>query len=341
MPTSVSQPQHKYSVILNNYRRPSDRFMAGGYAMEADTRTTIELIELAGRQGLVQGIEMIAVENPGDIGVGTFNQADIKAVLADNGLALTGLMPNLWGNAWQQYGTLGAADPATRRRSIDLCKKAIDLAAACGGEYVGLWPGQDGSDYIFEADYQCMWEWWVEGVRELADYNPAIRIGLEPKPNEPRAYPVINSAAKALVMIQDIGRKNVGVCLDVGHSLFSAENVAEAIAMLQGRDRRLFHLHMNDNYNTADLDMIFGSVHTIEFIEAFYWLRRTGYSHFMSVDLFAYRTEATRSVEQSVRWMKAMDAFIDRCGMQRFDALIAEADPTAATAFLRDQLLGA
>lgn len=80
---------------------------------------------------------------------------------------------------------------------------------------------------------------------------------------------MINSAAKALVMIQDIGRKNVGVCLDVGHSLFSAENVAEAIAMLQGHDRRLFHLHMNDNYNTADLDMIFGSVHTMEFIEAF------------------------------------------------------------------------
>ena len=32
MPSSVSQPLHKYSVILNNYRRPSDRFMAGGYA---------------------------------------------------------------------------------------------------------------------------------------------------------------------------------------------------------------------------------------------------------------------------------------------------------------------
>ena len=53
-----------------------------------------------------------------------------------------------------------------------------------------------------------------------------------------------------------------------------------------------------------------------------------------------YAMEADKR-EQSVRWMKAMDAFIDRCGMQRFDALIAEADPTAATAFLREQLLGA
>jgi xylose isomerase len=336
----MGKPLHKYSVILNNYRRPSDRFMAGGYAMEADKRTTVELIELAGRQGVVQGIEMIAVENEGEIGVGTHNQREIAAVLRDNGLALTGVMPNLWGAPWQQYGTLGAADPSTRRRSIDLCKKAMDLAAACGGEYVGLWPGQDGSDYVFEADYQRMWEWWVEGVQELADHNPSLRIGLEPKPNEPRAYPVINSAAKALVLIGDIGRENVGVCLDVGHSLFSAENVAETVAMLQGRGRRLFHLHMNDNYNTADLDMIFGSVHTLEFIEAFYWLHRTGYTYFMSVDLFAYRTDATRSVEQSVRWMQAMDAFVERCGMERLGALIAEADPTAATAFFREQMFG-
>ena len=224
-------------------------------------------------------------------------------------------MPNLWGHAWQQYGTLGAADAGTRRRSIDLCKRAMDIAAAGNCEYVGLWPGHDGADYYFEADYQRMWEWWVEGVRELADHNSAIRIGLEPKPTEPRAFPLINSAAKALLLIQDIGRPNVGVCLDIGHSLYSGENVAEAIALLQGRGNRLFHLHMNDNYNTSDLDMIFGSVHTLEFIEMFYWLWRTGYAHFMSVDLFAYRTDATRSVEQALRWMQAFDAFVDRVGI--------------------------
>jgi xylose isomerase len=336
----MSQRKHKYSVILNNYRRPSDRFMAGGYALEPDTRSTIELIELAGRQGLAQGLELIAIQEPLGIGIGPFNQREVKAALEANGLALAGVMPNLWGHPWQQFGTLGAADAATRRRSIDLCKHAIDLATASGCDYVGLWPGHDGADYYFEVDYQRMWAWWVEGVAALADHNPAIRIGLEPKPMEPRAYSLINSAAKALLLIQDVGRPNVGVCLDIGHSLYSAENVAEAVAMLQGRDNRLFHLHMNDNYNTSDLDMIFGSVHTLEFVEMFYWLRRTGYAHFMSVDLFAYRTGAARSVEQALRWMMAFDAFVERVGMEQFEALIADSDPTAATGFFREQLLG-
>jgi xylose isomerase len=315
--------------------------MAGGYALQPDTRTTTEVIDLAGRQGLAQGIELIMNETPGGFGVNTGNQKEIKAALDANGLETAGILPNIWADATMQNGTLGATDAATRRKAIDLCKRAMDVAAALNSEYVGLWPGQDGFDYLFEADHDRTWAWWVEGMQELADHNPAIRLGLEPKPDEPRAFSLINSAAKALLMINDIGRTNVGVCLDIGHSLYSRENIASAVAMIQGHDKRLFHLHMNDNYNTADLDMIFGSVRTMEFIEMFYWLRRTGYAHFMSVDLFAYRTDAERSVAEAIHWMQAFDAFVDRIGMDKFSALIAQGDATANTAFMREQLLGA
>ena len=336
----MSERQYKYSVILNNYQRPSDRFMAGGYAMQPDTRTTTDLIDLAGRQGLAQGIELIMNENPAGFGIGTHNQKEVKAALDANGLAMAGILPNIWGDPAFQNGTLGSTDARTRRASIDLIKRTIDVVAACGSEYVGLWPGQDGFDYLFEADYQRMWAGWVEGMQELADHNPAIRIGLEPKPDEPRGYSLINSVSKALVMIGDIGRDNVGVCLDIGHSLYSRENIAEAVALVQGHKNRLFHLHMNDNHNTADLDMIFGSVRTIEFIEMFYWLRRTGYTHFMSVDLFAYRTDAERSVAEAIHWMQGFDAFIDRVGIEALSGLIARQDPTVTTSFMRQQLLG-
>ena len=178
----MTRPQHKYSVILNNYQRPSDRFMAGGYATEPDTRTTVDLIELAGRQGLAQGLELIAIDGPSGIGIGSFNQREVRAALDANGLALAGVMPNLWGHAWQQYGTLGAADASTRRRSIDLCKRAMDIAAAGNCEYVGLWPGHDGADYYFEADYQRMWEWWVEGVASWPTTTPRSALAWNRNP---------------------------------------------------------------------------------------------------------------------------------------------------------------
>ena len=91
----------------------------------------------------------------------------------------------------------------------------MDLAAELDCPYVGQWPGQDGWDYHFEADYQKMYACWVEAMQELADHNPNIKLGLEPKPYEPRAYSFIDTIPKTLLLIHDIDRENVGICLDI------------------------------------------------------------------------------------------------------------------------------
>jgi xylose isomerase len=338
----LSTRKHKYSAILNNLNKPSDRFLTSGYGAPGKTRDVYQLIETAGQLGVLEGLELLMDTSDAGgtwIGIGPGNMREIKAALDANGVALCSIIPNLWGSYRLACGTLGNRDPNIRRESIDLCKRAMDIATEVGCPYIGLWPGHDGFDYYFETDYQQLWDWWVEGVQEIADHNPAVRVGLEPKPNEPRAYSFINSVPKVLLLIEDIGRDNVGVCLDIGHSLYGLENLADVVALIQHRGNKLFHMHMNDNYRAGDLDMIFGSVHTIEFIEMFYWLRRTGYNHFMSVDLFAYRTDPAQSVAEGVRWMRAFDALIDRLGMETLGGLITDGDPVKASAFLRDALL--
>ncbi len=340
----MNEKKYKYSVILNNYNKPSDRFLTSGYGDPAKNQGVYDLIDLAGSQGVLDGLELLFDANDEGgtwIGIGPSNKDQVKAAMERNNLKLYSIIPNLWGSWQQAKGTLGSTDPKMRRETIDMCKRASDVAAEVGCPYLGFWPGQDGFDYYFEADYQQMWDWWVEGVQEIADHNPDIKIGLEPKPDEPRAYSLINNVPKALLMINDIGRDNVGVCLDIGHSLYGHENLGEVVALMHSHGNRLFHCHMNDNYNGADLDMIFGAVHTMEFIEFFYWLRRTGYSNAMSIDLFAYRTDPAQSVEEGVRWMKAIDSFIDKVGMDKITALIKAGDPIQSTRFFREQMFGA
>lgn len=340
----MSSRNHKYSVILNNYNKPSDRFLTAGYGEHTSSKGLYELIDLAGKQGLVEGLELL-MDDSGEggtwIGIGPSNKKEITAALDQNGLALCSIIPNLWGDHTLAKGTIGSTDSQVRRASIELCKRAMDIAAEVGCPYIGLWPGHDGFDYYFEADYQRMWSLWVEGIQDIADHNPAIKIGLEPKPDEPRAYSFISSVPKALLLIEDIARDNVGICLDIGHSLYGHENLGEVVAHIQMRGNKLFHMHMNDNYNGFDLDMIFGSVHTLEFIEMFYWLRRTGYNGFLSIDLFAYRTDPAKSVAEGVKWMQAFDRFIDQIGLERFTSLIQSEDPLGTTAFFREKLLGA
>ena len=323
----------KFSVILPNYNTPHDRFTT----YPGNNKGAVELIDVAGKQGAVGGVEMLAMEGP--LGLNEATKKDVKNALANNGLSLVAILPVTYGEEYSN-GSLGAAKPKVRQMAVDEMKRTIDLAGEMNCPYVGQWPGQDGWDYYFEVDYQKIYEWWVEGMQELADYNPQIRLGLEAKPFEPRSYSFINNTPKTLMLCEDIARANVGVTLDIGHSLFGHENLGEAVALSQLKSKRLFHLHMNDNYGDMDGDMYFGSVHLITFIELFYWLKKTGYEYWHSVDIFPFRTDPAGTVLESVRWMESISNLVERAGMKKLDELIACGDPLESSRFFRELLFG-
>ena len=326
-------PKPKYSVILPNYNTPHDRFTT----YPGVKKNAVELIDVAGKQGVCSGIEMLSMEGP--LGLNETNKKDVKAALSHNDLKLVAILPVTYGEKYPK-GSLGASDPKIRQMALDEMKSTMDLAAELDCPYVGQWPGQDGWDYYFEVDYQKIYEWWVEGMQELADYNPKIRLGLEAKPFEPRSYSFINSTPKTLMLCEDINRSNVGVCLDIGHSLFGHENLGEAVALSQLKNKRLFHLHMNDNYGDMDGDMYFGSVHLLTFVELFYWLKKTGYEYWRSVDIFPFRTDPADTVLESVRWMEAIDNLVEKAGMTRLDELLSSGDPLKSSRLFRELLFG-
>ena len=323
---------NKFAAILGVYGNPSDRFMAGGY--KASVPDVIQKIKLAARQGIVRGVELIQGED-GDIHAG--NKKAIMSALQEYELALCAVNPNLWGEPQWSKGTLGNSQPKIRQQAIDRIKEAIDLAAELGCNYVGLWPGQDGYDYLFEVDYLKMYDLWVQGVQELADHNPAIKLGLEYKPFEPRAHSMIDTCAKTLLLLGDIDRPNAGITVDVGHALYAHENLGEVVALTQ-RNGKLFHLHLNDNYADWDWDLNFASVHLFDFIEMLYWLKRTGYNGWYSIDIFAYRVEAEPSVNESLLWLKDLLDFVDDIGQETFESFLASCDPIQVSQFFRQRI---
>ena len=284
----------KFAAILGVYGKPADRFMTVGY--KEDAPGAVALIDLAGRQGLVEGIEL-GFGEADDLNVRT--KADIKAALEHNGLTLCSVDPNLWGERRWGKGTLGAADAKIRLQALDHIRRAMDMAAELGCDFLNLWPGQDGFDYLLEVDYQQSFQCWVEGMQILADHNPQMRLGLEYKPFEPRTHSTISTYSKTLLITNAINRANVGITFDVGHSLYTKDNLGEVVAITQ-LQKKLFHLHINDNYSDWDWDMNFGSVHLYDFLEMFYWLKRTAFKGWAAVDIFAYRTPGAESVAENI-----------------------------------------
>jgi sugar phosphate isomerase/epimerase len=326
--------ERKFATILGVYGGPADRFMGCGY--KTDVPSVYQRIEIAGKQELVKGVEIIYGQGD-DFHDDT--QADVFKAIDDHGLVVCGVNPNLWGEKQWGRGTLGSTDAKIRRMAIDRVKRAMDMALLAKSDFVGIWPGQDGYDYVFEVDYQQQYDWWISGIQECADYNPEIKIGLEYKPYEPRTHSTIDTAPKTLLMLNDIDRPNTGMVLDVGHSLVAHENISEVITFAQ-RKKKLLHMHLNDNYTDWDWDMNFASVRIFEFIEMIYWLKRTGFTGWYSVDIFAYRTNAADSVEESLTWLNTLMDFVDSTGQETFQALISQADPIATSRFFRRALFG-
>ena len=324
----MSKP--KLSAILPNYNKPTDRFTSYG----DESYSVLEQIEICANQGITKGVETLMIDGPGFIN--TKNVKDVRSALEHNGITLCSLIPYTFGGEFVK-GSLGASDEKTRRKAIDLVKQCMDLAAELDCPYVGQWPGQDGWDYHFEADYQKMYACWVEAMQEVADHDPHIKLGLEPKPYEPRAYSFIDTIPKTMLLIHDINRENVGICLDVGHSMYAHENLGEMVALA---GKRLFHLHLNDNHNDADWDMPFGSVHFIGLVELVYWLKRTGYDGWHSVDIFPYRTDPKESVLESLKWIDAIYALAEKAGQKHLDALIQKNDGVACLTFFRELMFG-
>ena len=60
--------------------------------------------------------------------------------------------------------------------------------------------------------------------------------------------------------------------------------------------------------------MIFASVHAAEHLELIYWLLRTGYAGWLTLDIFPYREEKIPAASESFAWVRAMIERIEARG---------------------------
>jgi len=270
----------------------TDRFVVKGYrdpmTLEAQVRAAAEVNGLAG----------IGLDYPYQ-----FNERDVpkvKGLVSKYGFRFCTLELGLYPDRKWKMGTFCAPDPGIRREAIAMCKRGLKVAAEMGADDVLLWPGQDGFDYPFQADYDRSWKLLIEGIAEVASHRPDVKIAIEYKPKEPRAHIFVRNAGTLLYLIHSVGLPNVGGTVDYGHSLVAGENPAEA-AVLLAREGKLFQVHVNDNYRDWDHDLMVGAVSFWETLEFFYWLVRSGYGGWYITDVYPYREDGFGALQHCVR----------------------------------------
>ena len=313
------------------YGSTADRYVLSGYKPEV---AVPDMIKKAATVPGLKGLELVETWH-----INQDNADEILGELKANGLELSMMIPDLWATGKWGMGSLTATDEKIRQDAVDTIKRAMDMAAQTGCNLVDVWLGQDGYDYPFQADYLKAWDMMVEGLRECADHNKDVIVGMEYKIKEPRTHCYIGTIGKNILLFDAIKRDNLGIVLDVGHSLEGYESMAESAALSKYFGDRLTYLHLNDNWRLWDDDMMVGSIHTIELLELLFWLEKIGFDGWYSLDIFPYRDDSVGVATESFNWIHDLRACIADTGMQKFEEVIAAGDQAKAAKLIRESLL--
>lgn len=255
------------------------------------------------------------------------------------GLVIEMVTTNTFTHPVFKDGGLTSNDRQVRRFGLRKVLKAVDLAAEMGATTFVMWGGREGSEYDSSKDLHSAFERYKEALDLVAGYIKAqdlgLRIGLEPKPNEPRGDIFLPTVGHALALIAQLEHGDVvGLNPEVGHEQMANLNYTHALAQALWSGK-LFHIDLNGQRGLKyDQDLVFGhgdlmsAFFTVDLLENGFPAspdapRYTGPRHF---DYKPSRTEHLEGVWASARANMASYLMLaEKTRAFRADARVREA----------------
>ncbi len=315
----------KYAVITGFLGQTADRFRT--YNVPA---TLEEKFKMMNSLENVDGVELVY---PYEV-----NDAEkLKPMLKKYDLNMAAVNVNIKKDDDFLHGSISHPDKTVREKAVRFIKEAKDFAVAVGADKVQCCPLGDGYEYSFQSDYAASWKRMVACLEEAGDYKPEIPLFIEYKPNEIRGNCFIENAAKTLCLLSDVGNESIGVTLDYGHSMYSGETPAEALCLV-AESRFPYYIHINDNDGRWDWDYMAGTSNFQSYVEFVYYLKRFGYSDYLTSDTSPTRVDIKECFEANARWTQKIWDLLDRMDLQELTKLINQTDFVKNWKFLEKEL---
>ena len=317
----------KYAVISSFLSRTKDRFHEYNQVLDLEQKFKVAS-EIPGMAGLecVYPYEVNAAD-------------EVKALMKKYKLGISAVNVNVKAEPEFRNGGLTSSDKAVRAKAVRFIKEAKDFAAAIGADKVTCCPLGDGYEFNFQTDYSVNWGYLKETFGEAAAYRPDIPLYIEYKPSETRGTCFLNTAAKTILLIQQLGLPGLGVTIDFGHSIWGGAYPADDLALLH--DSGLpYYVHINDNDAKWDWDYFAGSKHILAYAEFLYYLRKYGYDDYLTSDTSPTRWDIKGTFEINNRLTAKLLARIDEMEKKGLGALIEAGDYMKTWKFLEEELFG-
>ena len=263
----------KQSIITAFLGQTRDRF--------SEYHEPTELEERLKTVQQIPGVDGVEVVYPYETG-GSAERC--KTLVENAGLNFAAINANIKKETNVVAGALTRPNADIRRQAVDIIKGAKDFAIEVGAPLVSCCPLSDGWDNLFQVDYPKAWRNMREALAEAADYRAdEMPLFVEYKINETRVNCQLDSCAKTVLMLKDVGVPQMGVTIDFGHSLLAKETPAQVLALCEETDTD-YYLHTNDNDWFFDWDLTAGSRNFLHTVEFFFWAKEFGYDKYFTAD---------------------------------------------------------
>lgn len=190
--------------------------------------------------------------------------------------------------------SLVSDDAAQRRRTLDLLRHLIDLAAACGAHVLvhgsprqrSPGPGQSATDALarFEA-----------ALAELAPHAAAAGVTYCVEPLGRFETPVINTVAEAAGLVDRIGSPALRTMLDVSAASHSESEPVHEVLRRFLASGHIAHVQLNDHNRRGPGQ---GDTDQRPVLQA---LKDSGYAGWVAVEPFDYMPDGPGCAEASAR----------------------------------------
>jgi L-rhamnose isomerase / sugar isomerase len=185
----------------------------------------------------------------------------LDAHLADRGLSVGAINPNLFQDPDYRVGSITNASEWIREKAVGHLLECVEIGVRLGATAQSLWL-PDGTNYPGQDDFGRRRDRLLQALHRVYAALPNDhRLLIEYKPFEPAFYGTdIPDWGAALAVCREIGDR-AEVLVDLGHHL-QGTNVEQIVAILMA-ERRLGGLHFNAR-KYADDDLVVGSINPFE-----------------------------------------------------------------------------
>ncbi len=257
----------------------------------------------------------------------------VRQRLSDLGLVAEFVAPRLWEHPMTIDGAFTSNDPKARAYALERAKKAVDISHELGTDLLVLWLAREGT-YLREAkDAYRAAQQLLGAINALLEYDPHVRIAIEPKPNEPMDLAYIPTMGHGLALgFQTNDPSRVGVLMESAHVILAGLDPSDEIAFAMSFGK-LMSVHLNDqNGPKYDQDRSFGSVdlrrafNQVRILDTYeYW--KVG---MIGLDVKAIRTQpaaiATKHLRNSMLTFLRLVEIVRSLDQQTVNTLISQRD---------------